>query len=116
MTKKKKKVEEVPEHIRSIKEIYNRYQRNYTIIVLLGLAAVIAVWYFTCHFYGITILAFGLWSWFAYEKGASEECIDEYEFVYPQDGFRRMVKSWPWFIGLDLIAFFFCDAYMPWLF
>ncbi len=112
----KKKVEEVPEHIRRFKEIYNRYQRNYTIIVLLGLAAVFAVWYFTCPFYGATTLAFGLWSWFAYDEGASENCIDEYEFAYPKDGFRRMVKSWPWFFGLALIAFFFCNAYMPWLF
>ena len=112
----KKKVEEVPEHIRRFKEIYNRYQRNYTIIVLLGLAAVFAVWYFTCPFYGATTLAFGLWSWFAYDEGASENCIDEYEYAYPQDGFRRMVKSWPWFFGLALIAFFFCNAHMPWLF
>ncbi len=61
----KKKVEEVPEHIRRFKEIYNRYQRNYTIIVLLGLAAVFA--------------------------------------VHAAD-------------GLALIAFFFCNAHMPWLF
>ena len=112
----KKEVEEVPEHIRRFGKIYNRYQRNYAIIVILGLAVVVAVWYFTCHFYGVTLLAFGIWSLAWYEDGAQENCMDEWEYAYPKDGFRRMVKSWPWFIGLGLIAFFFCSAYMPWLF
>ena len=112
----KKKVEEVPEHIRRYEKIYNRYQRNYTVVVLLWLAVVVAVWYFTGHFYGITTLAFGIWSLAWYEDGAQENCMDEWEYAYPKDGFRRMVKSWPWFIGLGLIAFFFCNTYMPWLF
>ena len=112
----KKKVEEVPEHIKRFEKIYNRYQRNYWTIVLLGLITVVAVWYFTCHFYGITALAFGFWSLLAYDKGASEDCIDEYEFAYPEDGFHYMFKSWPWFFVLALLAFFFCNAYMPWLF
>ena len=116
MTKKIKKVEEVPEHIQRFKKIYDRYQRNYIIIVFLWLAIVVAIWYFTGWFWSITVFIFGLGSLWAYENGAQENCIDEYEFAYPKDGFRRMFKSWPWFVGIAIIAYFFCDAYMPWLF
>jgi hypothetical protein len=116
MAKKKKKVEEVPDYIRKFRESYNRYQRNYAIIVFLCLAVVVAVWYFTNHFWGIVAFAFGYLSWIAYDEGASENCMDEYEYAYPKDGFRRMVKSWPWFFVLAILAFFFCNAYMPWLF
>lgn len=113
--KKTKKVEEIPPHIQKFKEEYERYQRNYTIISWLWFALTAVVWYFTNHFYGATVLAFGLWSSYWYKNGARENCVDEYEYAYPEDGFRRMAKSWPWFIILDLVAFFICDACMPWL-
>lgn len=116
MTKKKKKTEEIPEPIQKFRKIYNRYQRNYALIVCLGLAAAIAVWYFTNHFWGATSLAFGIWSLCWYEDGAQENCIDEWEYAYPDDGFRRMFKSWPWFIGLAVVAFLICRRIMPWLF
>lgn len=116
----KKKVEEVPEHIKRFEKIYNRYQRNYWTVVLLGLITVVAVWYFTNHFWGICTLIFGLWSWVAYDAGAQEQCIDEWEYAYPEDGFSFMIESlrdgWPWFIGLGFLAYLFCKKAMPWLF
>ena len=118
MKKKKptKETEEIPPHILRFRKIYGRYQRNYTIIVCLGIAAIVAIWYFTNHFWGATTLAFGLWSWAFYEDGAQENCIDEWEYAYPKDGFRRMVNSWPWFVCFAFIAYICCNRWMPWLF
>ena len=116
MLKKTKRIEEIPPHIVRWKKVYDRYQRNYTIIVLLGLAAVVAIWHYTNHFWGATALAFALWSEAWYDHGATKDCMDEYEYAYPKDGFRCMFKSWPWFIGLATIAYFICKAYMSWLF
>ena len=114
--KKTKKVEEMPEHIQRFKKIYNRYQRNYAIIVLIGLVAVSAIWYFFGHFWGGTALAFGLWSWYWYEEGAQENCMDEWEFAYPKDGFCLMRNSWPWFVCFAFVAYICCKRWMPWLF
>ena len=116
MTKKKKKSEELPPHIQKFQKIYNRYQRNYTAIRFLGYAMVIAVWYFTNHFWGAVTLSFVIWSVSWYEDGASEECVDEWEFAYPKDGIRRMVNSWPWFACFAFIAYVCCKRWMPWLF
>ena len=116
MKQKSKKVEEVPEHIQRFQKIYNRYQRNYTVIVCIGLAVVAAIWYFTNPFWGVVALAFGIWSWGWYEDGARENCIDEWEFAYPKDGFRRMLDSWPWFICFAFVAYIWCKRWMPWLF
>ena len=116
MAKKTKKGEELPPHIVRFKEIYGRYQRNYAIVVCLSIALIIAIWYFTNHFWGATALAFALWSLGWYESGAHENCIDEWEYAYPQDGFRRMLDSWKCFAILAVIAYVFCKATMPWLF
>lgn len=113
---KAKKVEEIPEHIVRFKKIYGRYQRNYNIIVCLCIAAVIAVFYYIAPFWGVASFAFGFWSWLWYEDGAQQNCMDEWEFAYPKDGFRRMLKSWPWYAVLATIAYFFCKATMPWCF
>lgn len=114
--KKTKKIEEIPPHIARWKKAYDRYQRNYNLIVCFGLAAVVAIWYFTNHFFGATALAFWLWSWCWYDEGAQENCIDEWEYAYPNDGLRCMFKSWPWFAALAVIAYFICKPLMPWLF
>lgn len=115
MTKKTKKTEELPPHIVRWKKIYGRYERNYTIIVILGFVAVVAIWYFTNHFWGATALVFLLWSEIWYDYGAQKDCMDEWEYAYPEDGFRYMFKSWPWFIGLAVIAYLVCRFTAPWL-
>ena len=116
MAKKTKKIAKKKRYIVRWETVYNRYQRNYNLIIFLGLVAVVAVWYFTNHFWGLTTLAFGIWSWIFYDDGAQENCIDEWEYAYPQDGFLRMFKSCPWFIGFAVIAYFICKHSMPWLF
>lgn len=98
---KEQKIQEKGVHIAPSKEwrkAYIRYNRIYTLIVLVYIAVVCTVWYYFGKFYGVSALIFGLWSWYWYEDGASENCIDEYEYAYPKDGFRRMFKSWPWFV------------------
>lgn len=111
-----KKTEEVPDSHKRYRKNYNRYQRNYAIIFCLGIIAIVAVWYFTNPFWGATALAFGIWSLAWYEDGAHENCIDEWEYAYPEDGFRRMFNSWPWFLGFALIAYLCCNRWMPCLF
>ena len=91
---------------------YRRYNRIYNLVIVLWLLAFIVVWWFAGWFWGIVCLAFGIWSSAWYENGA----MDEYEYAYPKYGFRLMFKSWPWFIVLAGIAYFLCQAYMPWLF
>ena len=82
--------------------------------MIIGLAVAVVVWYFTNHFWGLTALFFVIWSEYFYAQGA-RDCVDEYEYAYPEDGLRCMIKSWPWFIGLAVIAYFICKHTMPWL-
>lgn len=95
---------------------YQRYHQIYNSLVLASIVAIIAAFYFIGLFWGFATLAFAFWSFGWYEDGATEDCMDEYEYAYPKDGFRRMFKSWPWFFGLATIAYFICKAGMPWLF
>ena len=113
---KTKKVEEMPEHIKRFKKVYNRYQRNYRIIVCLWIATAIAIGYFINFFWCAIAFCFGFWNWIWYEDGAKENCMDEYEFAYPKDGLRLMCKSWPWFAVIVTIAYFFVKRFMPYLF
>ena len=114
--KKKTEEEQLPEHIKQFKKVYNRYRRNYHIIVCLWIAAEIAIGYFINLFWCAIAFCFGYWNWVWYEDGAQENCMDEYEFAYPKDGLRKMLKSWPWFAVIAIIAYFFCRRFMPYLF
>lgn len=93
-----------------------RYNRLYDTACMIGVATIVATFWFARCFWGFVMLAFVLWSFGWYDKGAEENCVDEYEYGYPKDGFRLMFKSWPWFIGFTIIAYFFCNHSMPWLF
>ena len=95
---------------------YRRYCLIHGVVILVGIAIMLLIYHFTNPFFGIMALAFGVWSWGWYENGAQENCVDEWEYAYPDDGFRRMVASWPWFIGLAVIAYSFCINNMPQLF
>ncbi|MBR1648588.1 MAG: hypothetical protein IJ689_03205 [Alphaproteobacteria bacterium] len=94
---------------------YRRYQRIYNTIAVISFACVIAIWLMTGWFFGVVALLFVFWSFSWYDEGASQNCVDEYEYAYPEDGFRLMFKSWPWFVLMAGIAYFFCRN-MPWLF
>ena len=95
---------------------YRHYYRNYRLIVCLSIVTIAVIWYFAGHFWGVMALLFAIWSLAFYEEGATENCIDEYEYAYPKDGFRNMRGSWPWFIGLAVIAYFICKKFMSWIF
>ena len=116
MEDKVKKVEEIPPHIQKFRKKYQRYQRNYRIIVCFWIAATIAIGYFTNLFWCTTAFCFGFWSLIWYDEGAQENCMEEWEYAYPQDGFRLMFKSWPWFAVISIIAYFFCKRFMPYFF
>ena len=110
------KKEKLPPHIQRFKKIYNRYRRNYRIIVCLWIVSAIAIGYFVNLFWGAMAVVFGLWSWINYEEGSQENCMDEWEYAYPEDGFRQMFKSWPWFIPVMITAYICCKLWMPYLF
>ena len=95
---------------------YRRYHRNYRLIVCLSIVTIAVIWYFAGHFWGIAALLFAIWSESFYEEGATENCMDEYQYAYPKDGFRKMFKSWPYFAIMLLIAYFICQKFMPWIF
>lgn len=77
---------------------YRRYCIIYKLLVLLYIAFVYSVWSHAGKFYGVVAMFFGLWCWYWYEDGASEKCVDECEYAYPIDGFKRLFKTLPWFI------------------
>lgn len=105
-----------PKQISPWEKKYRRYHRNYRLIVCLSLAITATIWYFAGHFWGIVALLFVICSETSYDKGATEKCMDEYEYARFKDGFRRMLRSWPWLAILAIIAYFFCKKFMPWLF
>ncbi len=109
---KKKEVEELPPHIVRFEKIYNRYRRNYAIVVCLVIIAVVAIWYFFGCFWGLGALFFSIWSNAFYESGAHENCIDEHQFAHPWRGFRKMFKSWVGPAILAAIIYFFYKLYM----
>jgi len=111
-----KKNEKMLAYIKRFEKIYQCYQLMYSLIVCLSIIAIVGIWYFTNHFWGATALAFGLWSLAWYEDGAREKSLDEWDDSYPEDGFRRMFNSWPWFICFAFIAYICCNRWMPWLF
>lgn len=113
MTKKAKKVEKLPPYIIRFRKLFGRYQLNYAIVVCLWIAAVIAIGNFINFFWCAIALSFGIWSLAWYEDGAHENCIDEWDDAYPQDGFRRMFNSWPWFLCIAFIAYICCKRWMP---
>ena len=84
---------------------YRRYNLIYGIVWWCGVVIIAAVWWLVGWKVGLLTLAFGLWSWLWYENGATDNCIDEFEYAYPKDGFRRMFKSWPWFVVLAAVAY-----------
>ena len=112
----KEKDEEKPQNNAEFPEMHKSYQRNYTIIVCLCIAAIITIWYFINTFWGAVALTFGFWSWEWYEEGAQEESTDKRKHTYPKEGFRYMIRSWQWFIFLAIIAYFLCRIYLPGLF
>lgn len=116
MEKKTKKNEVQPPLIDRFRKICGSYRLKYTIIVCLSIVAVIAIWYFISLFWGVISLLFGVWSLCWYEDGARENCVDEWEDAYPEDGLRRMFCSWPWCAALVALIYFFCKIYMPNLF
>ena len=115
-TKKKSKKNSDKRELTPWEKDYNRYNRIYNGVFLLGILVIIATFCFAGWFWGFVMLAFVLWSEGWYDKGATDDCMDEYEYAYPREGFRLMFKSWPWFIGFATIAYFFCKHNMPWLF
>ena len=95
---------------------YRRYCRNYNLILLACVVLIALVWWFVNTFWGLATSAFVLWSVCWYDSGATENCIDEYEYAYAEDGLSLMFKSWPWFFVLVIPAYFFFKAVMPGLF
>lgn len=114
MKKRKTKTEKKTRELTPWEKNYRSYKHTYNAVICIGITITIAIFCFASMFWGFACLAFGLWSLAWYEDGATENCMDEYEYAYAKDGFRKMLKSWPWFAVLLLIAYFFCKKFMPW--
>lgn len=92
---------------------YRRYKRIYKAVVTIAMLIDIALWVFLKPFWGAAFLVFAFWNIYFYEKGATDNCMDEYEYAYPKDGFRTMFKSWIVLIPLLIGVYFLCRYVMP---
>ncbi|MBQ9271335.1 MAG: hypothetical protein IJ218_03625 [Alphaproteobacteria bacterium] len=115
-----KKKEEIPPHIRQFRKEYQRYQIIYILVVLIAIVAIAAIGYFIDPFWCIMTTIFCIWSWLCYNYGEQEQCIDEWEYAYPKQGFREMFDSWKqdgkWFAVFVFIAYLFCKETIPTMF
>lgn len=84
---------------------YRRYNRIYGIVWWCGVVLIALVWWLAGWKFGMAAMVFGLWSWLWYEQGSTDNCIDEFEYAYPQDGFRWMFKSWIWLAVLAAVGY-----------
>lgn len=92
---------------------YRRYLNIYRLVITIAILTDIALWVFLKPFWAAAFLVFTFWNLYFYDKGARDNCVDEYEYAYPKDGFRFMLKSWIVLIPLLIGAYFIFKAHVP---
>lgn len=68
----------------------------YGLQVVILLATVATSYFFGIRI-GLTPFVWLIWNYLFYTIGSREQCIDEWEDGYPDDGVKKMLKSWPIF-------------------
>ena len=81
--------------------------RIYQTIQWTILALTVILWCVNWRF-GIIGIFWWLWNMDMYESGCQSQVVDEYEADgYPEDGLRRMFKSWIVFAIMASVALYF---------
>ena len=97
----------VEEEIAEYRQERKRYVRIYNTVQWTILVLTVIAWFINWRL-GVMGIIWLLWNCGTYESGCQADVVDEYELDgYPQDGLRRMFKSWILFAILAGIALYF---------